>query len=93
MAKKKKRRDDDVKPAKKGRGRAVEDDEDDDDFDDGDDADDSGPRTDVYVGLSVITLLALVTAAVFLYLDTDANTKAKLPTHTLTANALSGARQ
>ena len=88
MAKKKKERgdEDDVKPSKRSRGRAADED---DDEDEGDDADEgSGPRNDVYVGLSVLTLLAFVAAAVFLYLDTDAMGKKQPPTHNLTANAL-----
>jgi hypothetical protein len=77
--KKKKPSDDDVKPSKKNRKRA-EDDE--DEFEDEDDrSDDSArPRNNVYVGLGAITLLALITAAVFLYLDHDANSKKNPPT-------------
>lgn len=80
MAKKKKKpSDDDEKPGKKkGRGRA-DDDEDEDEEDEVDDYAADGtdeeelarPRNDVYVGLGLITLLALLTAAVVLYMDAD----------------------
>lgn len=85
MAKKKKKpSDDDVKPGKKkGRGRA-DDDEDEDEEEEIDDYAADGtdeeelarPRNDVYVGLGVITLLALLAAAVVLYLDADHYAKA-----------------
>lgn len=80
MAKKKKKpSDDDEKPGKKkGRGLA-DDDEDEDDEEEGDDYAADGtdeeelarPRNDIYVGLGLITLLALLTAAVVLYMDAD----------------------
>lgn len=84
MAKKKKPSDDDEKPGKKkGRGRA-DDDEDEDDEEEVDDylADETDeeelarPRNDIYVGLGIITLLCLLTAAVVLYLDADHYAKA-----------------
>jgi hypothetical protein len=77
--KKKKPSDDDVKPSKKKRQRVEEDeDEFEDEVDEIDDS--SRPRNNVYVGLGAITLLALITAAVFLYLDHDANSKKNPPT-------------
>lgn len=86
MAKKKKKpSDDDEKPGKKkGRGRADDDDEDEDEEEEVDDYAADGtdeeelarPRNDIYVGLGLITLLALLTAAVVLYLDADHYAKA-----------------
>jgi hypothetical protein len=81
--KKKKPSDDDEKPGrKKGRGRA-DDDEDEDDEDEGatdeaytDEEELARPRNDIYVGLGLITLLALLTAAVVLYMDADHYAKA-----------------
>ncbi len=86
MAKKKKKpSDDDVKPGKKkGRGRADDDEDDEEAEEEVDDYADDGtgeeelarPRNDIYVGLGVITLLALLTAAVVLYMDADHYAKA-----------------
>lgn len=84
MAKKKKKRpdEDDEKPVmKKARSRA-----DDDDYDD--DEDSARPKNDVYVGLGIITLLALITGATFLYLDHDATSKKQPPSATVTVGDL-----
>lgn len=80
MAKKKKKpSDDDVKPSKKNRGRTDDDEDEDDDLGDEIDDDPDRPRNNVYVGLGAITLVALLTSAVFLYLDHDANNKKQPP--------------
>jgi hypothetical protein len=90
--KKKKSADEDEKKAKKRRGRVAEEEEDEDEeFDDaeyGEDDESSSPKNNVYVGLGVITLLALLTAAVFLYLDASANKAKNPPAASLTVGDL-----
>jgi F0F1-type ATP synthase assembly protein I len=80
MAKKPKKPVDDPKSKKakaKAKQREEEEDEEEEE-DDEPDAEPSGkqkPKSGVYVGLGAITLVALITAGVFFYLDAEAHTK------------------
>jgi hypothetical protein len=90
VAKKKKPSDDDEKPSKKSRSRN-DDDEDEDEIEDEDDIEDDAddaekpPKNNIYVGLGVLTLLALITSAVLLYLNNDATSKKQPPAVSVTA--------
>ena len=80
MAKKPKKPVDDPKSKKaKAKAKQREEEEDDqEDEDDEPDAEPSGkqkPKSGVYVGLGAITLVALITAGVFFYLDAEAHSK------------------
>ena len=50
------------------------------------------PKLDIYVGLSAITFVALVAAAVFFYLDVDAAKTKQPPIVSLTLGGLQGGR-
>ena len=91
MAKKKKKaKDDDEKLKKKKKAKAVvEDDEEEDEYSPDEAA---RPRLDIYVGLSAITMLVLIAAAVFYYLDTDAAQGKTTPQVSLTVGPLDGSR-
>ena len=83
MAKKPKKPVDDPKSKKaKAKAKQREEEEDDEEVeeveDDESDAEPSGkqkPKSGVYVGLGAITLVALITAGVFFYLDAEAHSK------------------
>lgn len=80
MAKKPKKPVDDPKSKKaKAKAKQREEEEDDEEVEDDEpDAEPSGkqkPKSGVYVGLGAITLVALITAGVFFYLDAEAHSK------------------
>ena len=80
MAKKPKKPVDDPKSKKaKAKAKQREEEEDDQEVEDDEpDAEPSGkqkPKSGVYVGLGAITLVALITAGVFFYLDAEAHSK------------------
>ena len=50
------------------------------------------PRLDIYVGLSALTMVVLVAAAVFFYLDVDAGKGKTPPAVALTLGGLQGGR-
>ena len=86
MAKKKKKGDE-KPPKKKARPR----DEDEDDLDEEEEYSPEAatkPKLDIYVGLSAITMLMLIAAAVFFYLDHDAGKAKSLPQVSLTLGGL-----
>ena len=87
MAKKKKDKKakaDDDKPKKKAKAREVE-----EEVEEEYSPEAAGrPRLDIYVGLSALTSLALVGAAVFFYLDVDAAKGKQPPTVQLTLGGL-----
>ena len=88
MAKKKKKADE--KPSKK---KARPRDEEEDDIDEEEEYSPevaSKPKLDIYVGLSAITMLVLIAAAVFFYLDHDAGKAKALPQVSLTLGGLQG---
>jgi hypothetical protein len=77
MAKKPKKPADDPKSKKakvKAKQREEEVDDEEDDEEDDDAPAQKKPKSNVYVGLGAITLIAFITAGVFFYLD-DANAK------------------
>ncbi|MCU0704165.1 MAG: hypothetical protein MUF18_09350 [Fimbriiglobus sp.] len=86
MAKKKKKADDE-KPKKKKASRPIDDEDEGEEEEYSPDAA-SKPSLDIYVGLSAITLLVLIAAAVFFYLDAD-KTKAA-PQAVVTLGPLQG---
>lgn len=87
MAKKKKKADE--KPKKKAAKSRV-DDEDDLDEEEYSPSEATKPRLDIYVGLSSITMLLLIAAGVFFYMDAEAG-KAKTPPQVaLTIGGLQG---
>lgn len=80
MAKKPKKPVDDPKSKKaKAKAKQREEEEEDEEVEDDEpDAEPSGkqkPKSGVYVGLGAITLVALITAGVFFYLDAEAHSK------------------
>ncbi len=80
MAKKKKKPEDDPKSKKakaKAKQREEEEDEEEDDEDDSEEESSGKQRvkSGVYVGLGGITLVALITAGVFFYMDAEAHAK------------------
>ena len=80
MAKKTKKPVDDPKSKKaKAKAKQREEEEEDEEVEDDEpDAEPSGkqkPKSGVYVGLGAITLVALITAGVFFYLDAEAHSK------------------
>lgn len=98
MAKKKPKKskdDDEDLKKKKAKAKAKERDEEEEEDEEEDEEEEaprreSGkPKADIYVGLGFITLTALVAAAVFFYLDTDAGAKGAKPAEvSLTVNEL-----
>ena len=88
MAKKKKKKDDE-KPKKKARPR-VEEEEEEVEEEEYSPAAASKPRLDIYVGLSALTMVVLVAAAVFFYLDADAAKGKSPPQVALTLGPLQG---
>lgn len=88
MAKKKKK--DDEKPKKKKAAKPRDDEEDDLDEEEYSPDEATKPRLDIYVGLSAITLLVLIVAGVFFYLDADAGKAKSLPQVALTLGGLQG---
>ncbi len=90
MAKKKKKaKDDDVKPKKGKKAKPVVEEEEEEEYSPEEAA---KPRLDIYVGLSAITMLVLIGAAVFFYLDTDAAQGKTPPQVALSVGALDGSR-
>ena len=88
MAKKKKKGDE-KPPKKKARPR----DEDEDDVEEEEEYSPEAaakPKLDIYVGLSAITTLVLIAAAVFFYLDHDAGKSKSLPQVSLSIGGLQG---
>ena len=80
MAKKPKKPVDDPKSKKaktkaKLREEEVDEEEDEDDESDAEPSGKQKPKSGVYVGLGAITLVALITAGVFFYLDAEAHSK------------------
>ena len=80
MAKKPKKPVDDPKSKKaktkaKQREEEVDEEEDEDDESDAEPSGKQKPKSGVYVGLGAITLVALITAGVFFYLDAEAHSK------------------
>ena len=89
MAKKKKKaKDDDEKPKKK-KAKPVVEEEEEEEYSPEEAA---KPRLDIYVGLSAITMLVLIAAAVFFYMDTDAAQGKTPPQVNLTLGSLDGSR-
>lgn len=88
MAKKKKKADE--KPAKKKAKKPVDFEDDVEEEEEYSPGEASKPKLDIYVGLSSITLLALIAAAVFFYLDFDAGKGKNPPTYTLNLAGLQG---
>ena len=97
MAKKKPKKskadDEDLKKKKaKAKAKERDEEEEDEEEDDEEEAPRRGsgkPKADIYVGLGFITLIALVTAAVFFYLDSSAGQKDAKPAEvSLTVNEL-----
>ena len=88
MAKKKKK--DDEKPKKKKAAKPREEEEEDFEEEEYSPDEPSKPRLDIYVGLSAITMLVLIAAGVFFYLDVDAGKGKSPPQVALTVGALQG---
>lgn len=90
MAKKKKKaKDDDVKPKKGKKAKPVVEEEEEDEYSPEEAA---KPRLDIYVGLSAITMLVLIAAAVFFYMDTDAAQGKTPPQVNVTLRSLDGSK-
>ena len=88
MAKKKKKaKDDDEKPKKGKKAKPVEEEEEEDEYSP---EEASKPRLDIYVGLSTITLLVLIGAAVLFYMDVDASKGKTIPQVAVTVRPLDG---
>ena len=88
MAKKKKKaKDDDEKPKKGKKAKPVEEEEEEDEYSP---EEASKPRLDIYVGLSTITLLVLIGAAVLFYMDVDASKGKTIPQVAVTVGPLDG---
>lgn len=87
MAKKKKK-DDDEKPKKKAKAKPREEEEEVEEEEEYSPSAAGKPKLDIYVGLSGVTLLVLVAAAIFFYLDHDAAKKTTLPQVSVTLGPL-----
>lgn len=88
MAKKKKKADE--KPKKKAARTRDEDEDEEGEEEEYSPEASAKPRLDIYVGLSAITTLLLVTAAVFFYMDADAGKAKAPPAVSLTLGGLQG---
>ncbi len=88
MAKKKKKGDE--KPSKKKAKKAVDFEDDYEEEAEYSPEEASKPKLDIYVGLSSITLVVLIAAAVFFYLDFDAGKGKNPPTYSLNLAGLQG---
>lgn len=87
MAKKKKKKDDE-KPKKKAKPRPEEDEEELEEEEEYSPAAAGKAKLDIYVGLSAITLLVLLAAAVLFYMDHDTAKKTTAPQVSLTVGGL-----
>ena len=90
MARKKRRDDDEPKKKQK---KAVPRDEDYDDLDEPADDDPDRPRNNAYTGMLVITLVALIGACVFFFLDHAALTEQSVQAPSVTVPALGAVPQ
>jgi hypothetical protein len=90
MAKKKKKaKDDDEKPKKGKKAKPVVEEEEEEEYSPEEAA---KPRLDIYVGLSAITMLVLIGAAVFFYVDADAAQGKSPPQVNMTLGSLDGTK-
>lgn len=88
MAKKKKKADE--KPKKKKAAKPRDEEEDEDEEEEYSPEAAAKPKLDIYVGLSAITTLLLITAAVLFYMDANASKSQNPPAVSLTLGGLQG---